>query len=238
MNHVFVVEGFCGFPFRQNRVPPKSIRSARDLIQGTAGPSQMLNFVIPVIASFPQTQWHYYPQFMVPQIAWTIRGMQKKKGFLEENRLILVGFSYGGSAVHAVSHLFRDPIFELVVTLDPVGKWRISTKPKNAEAYGFRKAKSAKRWVNLYQRTDQCSFRTPHGAVTKAIWGGSVREADRETELFSEDFVPERIYNNGTSTHGIRDTGFFAEQAHLWLPAQNEVLRQIHEEFSLLGTNR
>ena len=233
MNHIIAVEGFGGYPFWQKRIPRK-METKKDLLYGV-GPSQVFNFVVPLFAFRPDCDWSYYPQFMVWPIIGKIRCLRKIKK--PEDRIILIGFSYGGSAVHAVSHRFSETIFDLVISLDPVGKWRRNVAPDDPQAYRFRKPNSVKRWVNLYQRIDRCSFAPGHPWLTRPIWGGKVDGADRETELLPDDFQFEHIYNDGTTTHGfpeVRDFAEFSEQAHRWFPAHNEVLHQITSELERL----
>jgi len=225
MDHIIAVEGFAGYPFWQKRVP-KNIETKNDLLFGL-GPSQVINFVIPLFASRPGCVWTYYPQFMVWPITWKVHAIQKTKK--PEDRIILIGFSYGGNAVHAVSHCFRETVFDLVISLDPVGKWRLNVAPDDPKAYGFHKPNSVKRWINIYQRFDRCSFAPYYPWLIKPIWGGKIQGADRETELFRDDFQQENVYNDGITTHGL-EIPHLAEQPHMWFPAHNEVRRQITTE--------
>jgi len=229
MDYIIAVEGFGGYPFRQKRVP-RIIETKSDLLYGI-GPSQVFNFVVPLFAPRSDCLWWYYPQFMAWPMVWKVRRLRniKRPG----DRIILIGFSYGGSAVHAVSHWFREEIIDLVITLDPVGKWRLDVAPDDPDVYRFRKARSVRRWVNLYQRFDKCSFAPYNHWFTKPIWGGKVRGADRETEIFPDDFQFENIYYNGTTMPGFPEVDNFSDQAHRWFPAHNEVSTQI-----LLELNR
>ncbi len=229
MNHIIAVEGFGGYPFWQKRIPRK-IATKEDMLFGL-GPSQVFNFVIPLFSSRPDFAWEYYPQFMVWPIVRKIRELRKTKK--PNDRIILIGFSYGGSAVHAVSHWFREKTFDLVISLDPVGKWRRNVAREDPTVYRFSKPESVVRWVNFYQQLDKCSFAPGNPWLTRAIWGGKVSGADRETRLFPDDYLPERIYNDGVESHGIPEVRNFSDQAHMWLPAQNEVQRQIKEELEL-----
>ena len=226
MDYIIAVEGFGGYPFFQERIPRK-VETKKDLLNGI-GPSQVFNFVVPLFSSRPDCTWWYYPQFMVWPMVWKVHRLRKIRK--PEDRIILIGFSYGGSAVHAVSHWFRETIFDLVISLDPVGKWRHNVAPENPEVYRFRKPKSVRRWVNLYQRIDKCSFAPNNPWLTKPIWGGKVQGADRETELFFDDFQAGNIYNDGMTTYGFPEVPNFSDQAHRWFPAQNEVLGQVVSE--------
>ena len=194
------------------------------------GPAQVLNFVIPLINGLPDVKWYYYPQFTAWQIAMKINSMLKQNEFTSgSDSISMIGFSYGGSAVHRIAHYFKKPVFDTVITLDPVGKWRLNVTPDNCKAYRFKKSESVRRWINLYQRIDKCSFASKHKYLSKAIWGGSVDGADVETELTEIDFQPNHVYNNGQTTHGFPGITNFTDQAHLWFPSQNEVVRQIKE---------
>ena len=225
MKHLFCVEGFGGFPFGKSRIP-KEIRNISDLVSGI-GPAQVLNFVIPLMNDWPDVKWYYYPQFAVWPILIKISSMLKQKEFLDgSDSISLIGFSYGGSAVHRIAHSFREQVFDTVITLDPVGKWRLNVTPDDSNAYRFCKSESVRRWINLYQRIDKCSFAPRHKYITKAIWGGQVHGADSETELTANDFRPEYVFNNG-----FPEIANFFDQAHLWFPAQNEVIRQITNAF-------
>ena len=233
MNHVIAVEGFGGYPFWQKRVP-KKIATRADMLCGV-GPSQVFNFVIPLLEERSDCVWWYYPQFMMWPIILKIRSILKTKK--PEDRIVLIGFSYGGSAVHAATHWFREPVIDLVVSLDPVGKWRINVAPADPEVYRFRKPSSVKRWVNLYQRFDRYSFTPPPHWFGKPIWGGKVKFADRETELFRDDFRCEKIHYDGVNFHGFPEVRNFPDQSHLWFPSHNEVRRQILEELDRLAAD-
>ena len=221
MDYIIAVEGFGGYPFWQKRIP-KDIQTKKDLLFGL-GPSQVFNFVVPLFSSRSNCLWWYYPQFMVWPVIGKIRKLRKIKQ--PGDRIILIGFSYGGSTVHAAAHWFRETIIDLVITLDPVGKWRWNVTPDDPEAYRFRKAASVVRWVNLYQRIDRCSFGLPGLPwLSKPIWGGKVQGADRETELGTGHFQFEDIYYNETTMLGFPGVKNFSGQAHWWFPAHNEAI--------------
>lgn len=230
MKHVITVEGFGGYPFGQKIAPPQ-VKTVNDLIRGS-GFSQMLNFIVPRLDPLPDVKWYYFSQIMGRKIIRTVNEICEKS---PNDPIGLIGFSYGGATVHRIAHHFaakRDGIvFQKVISLDPVGKWRINVAPKDPDAYHFSKPKSVESWINLYQRIDQCSFAPGKWPFSKPIWGGKVKGADWERELVEDDFLPINIYNNGVTGFGFPEFARFSHRAHLWFLAQNFVLDQVLQQF-------
>lgn len=155
-------------------------------------------------------------------------------------RLVLLGYSYGGDAVHQLAHaLLKRPeltglppelssVLEipLVFTVDPVKKWTTTT-PASATDYGFVKPPGAKRWLNFYQRIDVDSMESPLFRIKQAIWGGAVSQADRDLEFHRDDFVGEMIYGGGIR---LTNPSLFSRKAHIWIPAQDRVRAALHIE--------
>lgn len=159
-------------------------------------------------------------------------------------RVILLGYSYGADALHQLAHILLrqsavtglppelSTVLEipLVFTVDPVKKWTTTT-PTRASAYGFSKPTAVGRWVNFYQRIDLESIEFSLFGMKRAIWGGSVAQADRELEFSRGDFASRLIYSGGVSNYSATS---FARKAHIWIPAQDRVRAALHLELESL----
>lgn len=236
---VFVFEGFCGYPFGLLRrffshpqLPVTLPKAWRDLLFGVGSPAQAANFVLPLLAEFPQVTTHYLPQ--------THHGYATRQivSLLEHDpnaAVVLIGFSYGGNAAHRVAHQLaahfrRDDVLPLVVTIDPVGKWRLSTTPPSVGDYGFTRARGVTRWLNCYQRCDCGSFRIPKTGLRRKIWGDTVRDADENRFLEPSDFVPAEI---ASGAFEVTRPDLFTYYAHLWIPAHRFVQETLRTAFSI-----
>lgn len=243
--HVFLFEGFGGYPFgfvRRFLFPSQRRRAAdfvsdfvpeswQQLLFGIGSPAQAANFVLPLFANRAEVKTYYLPQ---THHWYATRAILSIRAREPEARIALIGFSYGGNAAHRVAHQVCravdqdniDNILSLVLTIDPVGKWRINTTPAQVGDYGFsRPPRGVTRWINCYQRCDCGSFRIARGTpLEKKIWGDCVADADENRFLTAEDFRRETICNG---RFAIRNEESLAYYAHLWCPAHKFVQEKI-----------
>ncbi|MGL4943592.1 MAG: hypothetical protein ACRC46_10425 [Thermoguttaceae bacterium] len=230
--YTFVFEGFCGYPFgllRRYNVPAAFPTAWRDLLFGLGSPAQAANFVLPLLAEFSHVETHYLPQTHHGHAVRRISSIFERD---PNAAIVLIGYSYGGNAAHKVAHQVyerfqRNDIFPLVVTIDPVGKWRLDTTPEEVGAYNFTRSGGVTRWVNCYQRCDCGSFRVPRTRIGRKIWGDIVRDADENRFLTAGDFTASEI---ATGNFEAKRHEQFAYYAHLWVPAHRFIQETLRAE--------